>query len=160
MTHTEWLTARATDAGAIATRPRPVASLLRDPARSEPTLTDVFDELRALRRAISVLMMRSTPGVRMLSPADAARLGSLLPAIHRALPGGLWTVGELAALSLIPEERYLPPQAALAEHCRAGRSLKSFGWFLRRCAGHDACGLRLDAIGADRGGALWSVVPV
>jgi hypothetical protein len=117
-----------------------------------------LDELQALRRDVAVLLLRR-PGLRVLSRADAACLTALLPAVHRASPGALWTVGELAALALLPGERYSPLQTVLAEYCR-GRTLKSFGWFLKRCAGREACGLRLQAIGADRAGALWSVVPV
>jgi hypothetical protein len=116
--------------------------------RTHALLELVLAEVRALRAEIAV--RRDAPD-RALDPAHRAVLRAILPTIAGIVAGRAFTVGELQGHARLAEFGAL--RAAID---RAGGANR-LGRLLRRAAGCEIDGLRVEHVGVDRDGNVFTV---
>lgn len=117
-------------------------------------------EVRALRAEIRARRL-SGQAEGSLSSDDFAIAARMLPAIHAKRGDETWTSHTLAAGEVAGDDVTSAILAAIAHFSTTGGTLRGFGKFLARIAGHDVEGHRLVRCGgSDREGQIWYVMRV
>lgn len=126
------------------------------PAATEPTISDVRHELRALRAEQAAQGAMLAEILRLLSrgrgPRDAAD-ASFLSALVDIVGGGTFRAADVveragndAAFAAVMEGADLVTEIDV-------------GYVLRRCKGHVVGARRLNRVGRDERGAIWQFEP-
>ena len=111
-----------------------------------------LDSLRREVRELQAIVAQLQPKRRSLSAVDRDWLSGLLPAIDVVVADNVWSLVDVAALSL------LPANGALASALATRTGLQRLGKALSRCVGHTVGGFELRRVGTCRDGVLWQVV--